>query len=150
MADTKITVKVGPIEFSGEGEDKWLAAQLDKILEKAPKLASIAPVPTVGGGGAPHIPMSADANVAQQTLAAYLKAKGATKNQVRKFLAAAVWLEAKGKSRLSTADVTKALKDSNQSRLGNPSDCLNQNIGKGYCERDGKVFYVTQEGKDSL
>lgn len=49
-----------------------------------------------------------------------------------------------------TSDVTKALKDSNQTRLGNPSDSLNQNVTKGYCEKDGKEFYVTEEGKNSL
>jgi len=51
---------------------------------------------------------------------------------------------------LTTGDVSKALKDSNQSRLGNPSQCLNDNVSKGYCEKDGKQFFVTQEGKVSL
>jgi hypothetical protein len=41
MSDSKIQVKVGIVEFSGEGEQEWLAAQLDKILEKVPELLKI-------------------------------------------------------------------------------------------------------------
>ena len=147
MGDVKIQLKLGAIEFSGEGDQDWLAKQLDKILEKAPKLAVIEPSL---GGGTSHNPMAPDPTIAGKTLAAFLKEKSATKNQVKKFLAAAVWLEAKGKQRMTTADVTAALKDSSQSRLGNPSDCLNHNVGKGHCEKDGKDFYVTDEGKASL
>jgi len=79
-----------------------------------------------------------------------LREKNASTNQVRKFLATAVWLHARGKKRLSTADVTRALKDSNQTRLGNPADCLNKNVAKGHCEKDGKDFFVTSEGSASL
>ena len=83
-------------------------------------------------------------------MATFLKEKGATTKQVLKFLATAVWIESKGKQRLSTGDITKALKDSNQSKLGNPAECLNQNVKKGFCEKDGSEFFVTTEGKDSL
>ena len=38
MSDSKIQIKVGIVEFSGEGNQDWLAAQLDKILEKVPDL----------------------------------------------------------------------------------------------------------------
>jgi hypothetical protein len=46
--------------------------------------------------------------------------------------------------------VSKALNDANQKRLGNPAECLNQNVAKGYCEKDGKQFFVTDDGKSSL
>ena len=91
-----------------------------------------------------------DTAVAKKTLPAFLQEKNATTKQVKKFLATAVWLEAKGQSRLTTSDVTKALNDANQKRLGNPTDCLNQNVTKGYCEKDGKQFFVTDDGKSSL
>lgn len=94
--------------------------------------------------------MGPDPQIAAKTLAVFLKEKNATRNQVKKCLATAIWLEAKGKQRMTTSDVTKALKDSNQARLGNASDCLNQNVSKGYCEKDGKEFFVTDEGKSSL
>ena len=151
MADAKIHFKLGGIEFEGEGEKDWIAQQLDKILEKAPKLVALAPAGGTGGGsGGGRTPMGPDPQIAAKTLAVFLKEKSATRNQVKKCLATAIWLEAKGKQRMTTSDVTKALKDSNQARLGNTSDCLNQNVSKGYCEKDGKEFFVTDEGKSSL
>lgn len=78
------------------------------------------------------------------------KEKNASRNQVVKFLATAVWLGFKGKNRFVTGDVTRALKDSNQARLSNPSVCLASNISKGYIEKDGKDYFVTTEGKASL
>jgi len=94
--------------------------------------------------------MGKDATIAKKTLPAFLQEKNATSRQVKKFLATAVWLEAKGQSRLTTGDVSKALNDANQKRLGNPAECLNQNVAKGYCEKDGKQFFVTDDGKSSL
>jgi hypothetical protein len=41
MNESKIHVKVGIVEFSGEGDKEWLAAQLDKILDKIPELLKI-------------------------------------------------------------------------------------------------------------
>ena len=94
--------------------------------------------------------MRPDPEIGKKTLATFLREKNASTIQNKKFLATAVWLEAKGNSRITTSDVTKALKDNSQKRLGNASDCLNQNVKQGYCEKDGKDFYVTQEGKESL
>lgn len=155
MTEAKIEFKLGSIEFSGEGEKDWISQQLDKILQQAPNLLALVPrqaIPPVVSPGilGSHTPMAADATIGNQPLASYLKVKDAAKNQVKKFLATAVWLEAKGKSRLSTADITKALKDSNQARIGNPADCLAKNIAKGHCEKDGSQFFVTTEGKDSI
>lgn len=39
MSDSKIQIKVGIVEFSGEGNQDWLSKQLDKILEKIPELS---------------------------------------------------------------------------------------------------------------
>ena len=41
MSESKIQVKVGIVEFSGEGNQDWLSKQLDKILEKIPELLKI-------------------------------------------------------------------------------------------------------------
>lgn len=153
MSEVKIQFKLGSIEFSGEGEQDWISQQLDKILQQAPQLLLIAPSSNAGtpaNGTAGHNPMGADPAIAQQPLASFLKAKNAATTQVKKFLATAVWLEAKGKSRMGTADITKALKDANQTRLSNPADCLNQNIAKGHCEKDGAQFFVTVDGKAAI
>lgn len=154
MSEAKIQFKLGSIEFSGEGEKDWISQQLDKILQQAPQLLAVAPAPVAAStnnvGATHHAPMAADSEIAQQTLVSFLKAKGAAESQVKKFLATAVWLEAKGNTRIATSDIAKALKDSNQTRLANPSDCLNKNITKGYCEKDGGKFFVTTDGKNSL
>lgn len=151
MSEAKIEIKIGEIQFSGEGDQAWIAEQLDKILAQAEKLVKLAPkASSEGEEDASHKPMGEDSGIAKMTLPSFLNEKGASKNQVKKFLATAVWLEAKGKNRVQTTDVAKALKDSNQSKLANPSDCLNKNVSKGHCEKDGTDFFVTEEGKKSL
>jgi hypothetical protein len=153
MAEAKIEIKVGAVSFSGEGDGKWVSDQLDKMLEKLPALARVAPhegdggdhAKGAGGAGGAHV------NKAKGTLANFLKEKGATTKQVRKFLATAVWLhDRNGKDRLSATEVVKALSDNSQKRLGNAPDCLNQNVAKGFCEKDNKEFFVTDDGRAEL
>jgi hypothetical protein len=152
MSEAKVEIKIGEIQFSGEGEQDWVAEQLDKILVKAKDLIVLSPVTAASDESEDptHKPMGNDSAIASKTLPSFLDEKGATKIQTKKFLATAVWLEAKGYNRISTSKVSNALKDSNQKKINNPSDCLNQNVGKGYCEKDGKEFFVTKEGKNSL
>lgn len=151
MANGKIEFKLGSIDFCGEGEEKWLAAQLDKVLDRAPELLMVAPKdsePEAGNGGnGDESPPAASAKV---SLAKFLDQKNAAKKQIERFLATAEWLTIRGTSKMSTGDVTKALKDNHQPRLANPSDCLNKNVSKGYCEKDGRKFFVTPEGRKSL
>jgi viroplasmin and RNaseH domain-containing protein len=155
MSDSKIQIKVGIVEFSGEGNQDWLASQLDKILAKVPELLKIelsnptAKPASLGKGGTPEsIPK---ANKLNSNLATYLKDKSATTNQVKKFLATSVFLQLNGKNRLNTSDVSDALKNANQAKLNNPSECLNQNVKKGHCEKDGsKEFFVTTNGLKEL
>lgn len=151
MADGKIEITVGGISFVGEGETKWVSVQLDKILAKIPELMKIAPQESppkrAAAQGAP--PMGKDSAIAKKTLPAFLREKSPT-SQTKKFLATAVWLEAEGATRISTSDVITALKKSKQSKLANASNCLAQNVTKGYCEKDDKQFFVTQDGKESL
>ena len=35
MSDAKIDIKIGQIQFSGQGEQDWVAKQLDKIIAQA-------------------------------------------------------------------------------------------------------------------
>ena len=151
MSESKIEIKIGQIMFSGQGDQDWLAKQLDKILSQAEKLIKIAPVS--GGSGDAEtrdVIKVDDSSIAKKTLRTFLQEKNAISNQVKKFLATALWLEAKGQKRNQTNDVTKALKDASQTRLTNPASCLGKNVTKGYCEKDGKQFFVTDEGKSSL
>ena len=148
MADAKIQFSVGPVSFSGEGASEWLEKQLDKLLHAAPELIKLAP----------HQQREEDDDVAKSrvhdkgavgTLAAFIAQHKAT-SQVQRFLATAAWLHRRGNEHIQTKDVSKALQDSHQKRLSNPADCLNQNVSKGYCEKVGNKFFVTQEGRESL
>lgn len=156
MADAKIEIKIGPLSFSGEGPSEWLSKQLDKVLEKVPDLSRS----RVDGldtddheadeknelGGATK-KAKAKAN-----LASFLRDKRATANQVRKFLATAVWIEdGESKDRITTKEVTQALSQAKQSALTNPSQCLSHNVSQGFCQKDGKKqFFVTPEGRLEL
>ncbi len=36
----KIEIKVGAVEFSGEGEQGWVASQLERVLRVAPSIVA--------------------------------------------------------------------------------------------------------------
>ncbi len=155
MDKSKIEIQIGTISFIGEGDPDWLSSQLDKILDKAEALLKLSP-PSNGATTAANSNQQEPANfsnvseIANKPLATFLKDRNAASKQVEKFLATAIWLEMKGQNGLTTSDITKALKESHQNRLSNPADCLNQNVSKGYCEKNGKEFFVTPEGKQAL
>jgi len=138
------------VEFSGEGEQDWLALQLDKIIAKVPELLKIelaSPENGIDGFGKDKsISPKDNPSFNISSLATWLKEKGATTNQTKKFLATATYVQIGGKNRIATNDIVAALKKSNQSKLTNPSDCLNKNVAKGLCEKDGTEFFVTVEG----
>jgi hypothetical protein len=155
MDKARIEIKVGIVEFTGEGEQDWLGKQLDKVLEKVPELLKIelaSPPAETQISVAGEFPNSANsAKVSNSTptnVVTYLKEKNATSNQVNKFLVTAVYLQLNGKTRITSTEIASTLKASNQSKLSNASDALNQNVRKGYCEKDGTQFFVTQEGLD--
>ena len=150
MAEAHIEIRVGSVEFVGKGEQEWVSKQLDKILSKAEELMKLAPPAPSDATSAESVSPSGEDPIASATLPAFLAECNAQKPQRRKFLATAVWLHAKGQDRIRTADVTAALKDAKQSKLGNASDHLNKNVAKGYCEKDGKAFYVTPDGRAAL
>lgn len=146
MTTAKVEIKIGSLSFVGEGDKDWVAKQLDKLIQHAPELLRISPTEAEGGGG------GNDAQPGQAgTLASFIaKSKGAKSNQIVKFLATAEWSHKKGHKRLSTRDVSNALDQNNQGSLTNPSDCLRKNVSKGYIEKSGRQFYVTDDGRKSL
>jgi hypothetical protein len=152
MDNTKIEIRIGEIQFIGEGNSSWLEKQLDKILDKAESLSKIAV--TLNNQVDSEYEQSIESRdkvTNSQSLAIFLKSKNATTNQVLKFLATSVWLQStEGKKRLKTSDVTAALSRANQKKLNNASDCLGKNVAKGHCEKEGNEYYVTEEGKNSL
>ncbi|MBZ5573844.1 MAG: hypothetical protein LAO09_18420 [Acidobacteriia bacterium] len=152
MADAKIEIKVGAVSFSGEGDGKWLSEQLDKVIEKLPELANVAPAEPENGGDKEHGTRThhgKKSNVG--TLASFLATKNAKNSKTRKFLATALWLhDSSGANRLATGDVKKALSQHNQGSVGNASQCLVQNNKQGFTAKDGAQFYVTPEGRTEI
>lgn len=155
MSDSKLEFKIGSITFSGEGTGDWLSKQLDKVLAKIPELVAVASSEILGNTG--NVPTDkhegdhANAHKVSETLAGFLKAASVGTNQNKKFLATAVWLhDTAKKNRLTTTEVIGALNTHSQGKLTNAALNLKRNIGKGFCVRDGKQFYVTSEGRESL
>jgi hypothetical protein len=141
-----LTVKVHALldELTPEDRNKVVTAVMTLFGESAP----------LGGGGA----VVAAGNSGwggsgvkfAKSLATYLSEKQANSNQTSRFLATADWLRLRGVTPLTTKAVTEALRNNNQSRLGNAADILNKNAAKGLLEKDGKNFFITPEGLASL
>lgn len=142
----KAEINIGALSFKGEGDQQWLSEQIAKFVEVA----------TVSGISHRHqesAKLRADDHLTGEfktSLAAYLKEKNAQTKQVERFLATARWLMLRGTTELSTSAVAKALAEHRQSKLSNPSDCLGQNITKGYCEKVANGFFITPDGLKAL
>jgi hypothetical protein len=147
MTGTKIEVVLGPLSFSGEGDQAWLSEQLEKVLKAAPEVLGAQPQ---AAAAAAALAESTDGASFSTSLASYIKEKGGESNQVDRFLIPADWLRRRGNSKLTTAAVSKALTDNHQKRLANPADCLNKNVSKGFCEKSDGGFYITPEGLKKL
>lgn len=134
-----ITVKVHALlsDLTPEERSKVLTAVMTLFGDAAP--AGVAASVGVGSG-----------TKFTKSLATYLSEKQAHSNQVLRFLVTADWLRLKGVTPLTTKAVTDALRNNNQSRLGNAPDVLNKNAAKGLVEKEGKTFFITSEGLASL
>jgi hypothetical protein len=142
----KIEIKIGNLSFAAEGDQDWLSEQLSKVMDAAS--------PAIAGGESHDTStigkVQASSSASVGSLAAYLKATGGESKQVQRFLATAGWLFRRGATSLTTAVVAAALTEHHQKRLGNPADCLNQNVSKGYCEKQKDSFFITPEGWSAL
>jgi hypothetical protein len=148
VTQSKLQISVGNLSFSGEGEQAWLAEQLEKVLKAAPQAAS-------SRQGAPNATATGEANSRggedfTATLASYIRDKGGDENQVDRFLITADWLRRRGIPKLTASEVTKALTVNQQRRLANAADSLNKNVSKGYCEKAEGGFYITPDGLKKL
>ena len=141
---TKIRIKVGGIEVDYEGPEAFLESKLQKLISELSDLAKQVPAEHDDSN-----PSGKTGSGTSATLVSFLKEKKVD-SQTQRFLATAQWLHQNGSERIKTGDVTAALQDHKQKKLSNPSDCLGQNVSKGYCQKVGKEFYVTDEGRNSL
>jgi len=153
MTTAKIEFSLGGLSFSAEGTEAWLAAQLDKVIEAAPKLGQLKvhapPAQDPAAAGATAATPQPDGEFTT-SLAAYIKEKGGDTNQNKRFLATADWLRRRGMKPLTTGAVSKALTQNHQKKLGNPADCLGQLTGRGLCEKTSEGFFITPDGLKEL
>lgn len=161
MADSKIDFSYDNLHFSCEGEKDWVENQLNQVLNRIPGLnkpilvakteeAAETSIPEKIKKPRGRRPKTAEESAEQETstdpLTEFLKEKKADKNQVRKFLAVAVYLHAHGVEKFSTPLISKTLKNAGIEKLINASDCLNKNEKKGFCIKEDKEFILTDLG----
>jgi hypothetical protein len=146
----KVEITIGNLSFIAEGSQDWLGEQLAKVIGAAMAL----PAAAQAKGGTPSQPEPKTTGTPTTTgdsLASYLRAKGGDSKQVVRFLATAAWLVRRGITEVTTGTVARALTDNHQKKLANPSDCLNKNVTKGFCEKiRDNAFFITSEGWASL
>ena len=169
MAESKIDFSFDNLHFSCEGDKDWVEAQLNKILNRIPDLNKKAPGIKKAVAGLTQITLAPSAKTLKPVkgkrgrkpkvvveivqeepggdpLYEFLKEKKADKNQVKKFLATAVYLHSQGLEKFSTPLISKTLKSTGIEPLLNASDCLNKNEKKGFCIKDEKEFILTDLG----
>ena len=180
MAESKIDFSFDNLHFACEGDRDWVETQLNQVLNRILGLNKLENVvkdekvkPSLGKVVSDDI-LTEEASVALakekgkrgrkpkvvaepvvdeitgDPLVDFLKEKNADKNQVKKFLATAVFLHSQGIEKFSTPVVSKALKSSYIEKLINASDCLNKNEKKGFCIKDEKEFVLTEAGIRSI
>ncbi len=176
MAESKIDFSFDNLHFSCEGDKDWVEAQLNQVLNRIPGLnksdffvkseGSIHTPEKEGGENPDMVAEKKERNkrenktklvnnsqieeFAGDPLFEFLKGKSADKNQVKKFLATAVYLHSQGVEKFSTPMVSKSLKSAHIEKLINASDCLNKNEKKGFCIKDDKEFILTESGIRSI
>jgi hypothetical protein len=150
MCPSSLNLSYGSVSFAAEGDENWLSTQLDKVLGAADALGRAAPSPLAVKSAGASADNSNGSQAITATLASHLKAKGGEVSQVMRFLATADWLRLRSSAKLNTSAVAKALSENRQKRLGNPADCLNKNVAKGFCEKSGDDFFITPDGLKAL
>ena len=165
MANARLEIKIGNIEFVGEGEQDWVTEQLDKMLERLPDLVneskkSVPKIEAVKVSEQPSaqiqptdlfsVTTPTPQRAIPENLSTFLRKKDAIDKQRRKFLGTAVWLQQNGKQLIKTKEVTDALRAARQVKITNPSHQLNQNIAQGFCQKEGGGFYVTPQGVENI
>ena len=146
----KIRVKLDNFEVEYDGPEAFLEGKLQEVVRSLSEFERKA-----SGSGQRSDAARKEERTPGTPLPLFLKSDK-IKSQADRFLATAVWLrDEKEQKSLKTSDVTRALKDSQERRLSNASECLNVNIGKGYCEIDSRksserTFYVTAQGREHI
>ncbi len=173
MTAAKIEFSYDNLHLVCEGEKEWVETQLDKVLDRIPalnqparevKIKTTEEIQKVeepnsvavkevkrGRGRRPKVSVETiNQDSPSSPLLEFLRDKKADKNQVKKFLATAVYLHSQGEEKFSSPLISKTLKNAGIEKLINASDCLNKNEKKGFCIKDKKEFILTDLGIQSI
>lgn len=141
--NASVELSLGNLRFSADGPPDWISEQLERVLESTSMVATAAPSllqkEEVSAGSA-----------FDTSLVAHIKEKNGESVQVQRFLATADWLRRRGEKVLTTSLVSSTLREGHQKKLSNPSDALNGNVSKGFCEKSGNSFFITPDGLTAL
>jgi hypothetical protein len=149
---SKVTKKPKDKAVKKPGAVKASKVKAESAPLKRGRKAKISPNPEVKAKAVKKVTrVKAMAEPIDSPLAKFIADKKVANNQVRKFLATAVFLSRNNQiSKLSTTMVSRALKSYGMEKLQNASDCLNKNEKKGYCIKEGKEFIITENGYLSI
>ena len=152
MSDSKIQIKIGIVEFSGEGNQDWLARQLDKILEKVPELLKIGGVNLPKGlneegtanGNSNTMGEDRFSKLSVLNIAGKLNAKSGSELSI----AAAAFIHfVLGKNSFSRDDITSNMKNATgmfkQSFIKNLSGSLSRLEKAGYLLKTGNNYSLS-------
>jgi len=107
MSDSKLSIKIGSVEFSGEGNQDWLASQLDKILDKVPELLKVRAIHPLSTTPPITPPGGGSLNLSMVSVAAKLKSNSGPDLAI----AAAAYLKiVKGQPTFSREEISKNMK----------------------------------------
>jgi hypothetical protein len=157
---TQFRLKLGTAEIEFVGDAEFLK---DEILPVVSRIVEVAETNSVRSTGTEIKQIENGQNESDKfgepeqvitnpvgSLASHIKLYGAENNQVRRFLVTADWICRRGNKLTRPNDVVVALRENQQAKLANASECLNKNVGKGHCEKTTDGFFVTPEGLKQL
>jgi hypothetical protein len=172
MVNSKIDFSFDNLHFVCEGDKEWVEAQLNKVLDRIPALsrparevksekvretrplvaplAAVVKVKGIRGRKPKALAESVKKEPDGNPLYEFLKDKKADKNQVKKFLATAVYLHSQGEEKFTSSLISNIIKNAGIEKLVNASDCLNKNEKKGFCIKDNKEFILTDLGIQAI
>lgn len=142
---SSIKIEAGGVAIEFTGSEEFIEKRLPTLITEIGQRISQMSLPSRAGGE-----QSSDGSEATIGLGELIKSHSID-TQIGRFLAAAAWLQHQQSDNLTSTEVANALKKAKQTEVKNPSDCVNQNLKKGFIEKnDDKTFFVTPAGMQEL
>ena len=142
--ESVIRIDCGGVSITFKGSEEFIRQSLPEVISEIGTIIADWPLAQIS------VEQKSLEDRITISLPELLKRQKTTTNNSR-FLTTAAWLQENYEQSLTTGKVTEALGAARQRKIGNASDCLNQNIRKGFCERRAdKTFFVTPAGMEEV